>query len=179
MTKKDASPTERIEVTITYLEQLARPALTPPVAPATPHAILRCEKPPATFYRYMFNAVGEKHHWASRRYLPDDELLELIHQPTEEIYVLYRQGWPAGFAEISFAEPGEGLIRFFGLVPEAQGERVSPWFFYEILRNAWSRDISKLRIETCTEDSPAALILYQKMGFEVTHQGKGLIEWRG
>lgn len=173
------SPSERIKVTITYLEQTAPPRISSLARPALQMAIMKCHEPPATFYRYIYNAVGGPHKWVSRRYLGDKELAALITNHTTEIYILYKEGWPAGFAEIDNADQDKPAIRFFGLIPEAQGLGLGRWFFYEILGMIWAKGPQSVRIDTCTLDSPAALQLYQRAGFNVIDQGTGIIEWRG
>ena len=112
---------ERHEVTITYLEQTAPPKLSAMGLPAQQLALMKCHQPPAGFYRHIYNAVGEPHKWVSRRYMDDAELLGLIHHDDTEIYVLHTDGWAAGFAEIDWSAIKTPAIRFFGLVPEAQG----------------------------------------------------------
>ncbi|ADM10415.1 acetyltransferase, GNAT family protein [Parvularcula bermudensis HTCC2503] len=170
---------ERIEAVITYLEQTKRPSSPKPAQPKGRHAILRCEEPPVSFYRYIYSAVGTPHKWVSRRYLNDDDLSALICKPSVNIFVLYREGWVAGFAELEHIDTSLIEIRFFGLVPEAKNKGLGGWFLYEILQMAWQHDPQKIRIETCSLDDPAALRLYQKMGFSVYGQATGVIEWYG
>lgn len=169
---------ERFSVTITYLEQhgISRRRRA---TPALPIALLPCRRPPVRFYRHLYNTVGEDHKWVSRRYMPDDKLERVIHQPGTELFVLYLDGWPAGFAEF---KPGkaDGIdIKFFGLIPEARGRGLGAFFFDELLTTIWARSPRVVRIETCSMDSPAALRIYQRAGFSVTGQGAGVIEWLG
>lgn len=174
---------ERHEVTITYLEQLAPPVGVPPARPSGKFALMRVDDPPLSYYRYLFDVIGTPHRWISRRYLSDADLVAKIHAETCEIYVLYSDGWPAGFVELALppngGEGGDVGIQFFGLVPEVQGQRIGPWLMHETVRMIWRRAPRRVFIETCTLDSPAALRLYQRMGFSVYDQGKGVVEWRG
>ncbi|MEM9234407.1 MAG: GNAT family N-acetyltransferase [Pseudomonadota bacterium] len=177
--KPPGTSPERHKVTITYLEQTAPPPLGQVARPAQNVAILRAEKPPVTFYQYIYNAVGEAHKWVSRRYMDADELRGLIHTEETAIYILYTDGWPAGFAEIDLAEATRPAIKFFGLVPEAQHKGLGRWFFYEVLGLIWAKSPQAVRIDTCSMDSPTALRLYQRAGFNVVGQETGLIEWYG
>lgn len=167
------------EVTVTFLEQDTRERMPRIPRPAQPGAILRAEGMPPSFYRYLFDAVGGPHKWVSRRYLSDSELAAIIHDDKAQIFVLYRDGWPAGFAELNTGHALGTEIKFFGLLPEAQGLGLGRWFFHEVAQLAWDGGASKLVIETCTLDNPHALRIYQRMGFSVYDQGKGLVEWRG
>ena len=58
-----------------------------------------------------------------------------------------------------------GNLAYFGLMPEAVGQRLGYFFLYHAVMNAWLRPISKLLVNTCTLDHPRALPLYQRMGF--------------
>lgn len=172
-------PLERHEVTIHYLEQRV-PLDRPPLPrPARQVAIMRAERPPLAFYRFLFNGVGEAHRWISRRYMTDAELEKRIHNDDTHIYVLYADGSPAGFGELDSRKPAEVSIKFFGLLPETQGRGLGRWFFREITDLAWQLRRGRVIIETCSLDSPRALRLYQREGFTLYDQGRGLIEWRG
>ncbi len=84
------------EVTITYLEQMSRPALKQVSPPAGKYAIVRAEQPPLHYYRYLFDQVGAEYHWVSRRYMGDEELQSIIHDADVYIYTLTYNGAPIG-----------------------------------------------------------------------------------
>ncbi|MEM9839146.1 MAG: GNAT family N-acetyltransferase [Pseudomonadota bacterium] len=172
-------PLERHRVTIHYLEQTApREQMSIP-APARKLALMRAEKPPVAFYRFLFNTVGEPHRWISRRYMSDDDLVQIIHDPKVFIYVLYTDGSPIGFGEVDGREKGQAAIKFFGLLPEAQGQGLGRWFFREVTELAWLLRRGRVIIETCSLDNPRALQLYQREGFTLYDQATGVIEWLG
>ena len=174
----DASPA-RHDVTVTYLEQRSPPRGLAPARPSVRTAMMRATRPPLNFYRYVWNAVGEPHRWVSRRYMDDDDLAGIVHDDRVAIYVLYKEGWPAGFAEIDWRRAGLADFKFFGLVPEAQGDGLGRWFLREVLGLVWAAGPERVIIETCSMDAPAALRMYQREGFSVYDQGSGVIEWRG
>jgi GNAT superfamily N-acetyltransferase len=154
-----------LPMTVTFLEMKAKPSVIPPPHPSTKIAILRAEKPPVHFYRYLYNTIGEPYYWVDRRRMDDASLKELIQSPALELYVLYVDGNPAGMAELDFREPHIGLLAYFGLMPEYIGRRLGYYFLYHTVQNAWTRSISTLLVNTCTLDHPRALPLYQRMGF--------------
>src|SRR5882762_7074491 len=86
----------RIPMTVTFLEMRSKPAALPPPQPKGKVAILRAEKPPVHYYRYLYNTIGEPYYWVDRRKLSDEALAEIIHHPQVEMYVLYADGCPAG-----------------------------------------------------------------------------------
>ena len=106
-------------------------------------------------------------------------MAEIVHDDRVAIYVLYKEGWPAGFAEIDWRRRPLAEVKFFGLVPEAQGAGLGRWFLRQVLDLVWSAAPERVIIETCTMDAPQALRMYQRAGFSVYDQGRGVIEWRG
>lgn len=175
----NGSSSNRHDVTVTYLEQRVPPRGPAPARPPCRTAMMRAHRPPLSFYRYVWNAVGEPHRWISRRYMDDEDLAEIVHDDRVAIYVLYKEGWPAGFAEVDWRRRPLADFKFFGVVPEAQGEGLGRWFLRQVLDLVWSADPQRVIIETCSMDSPAALRMYQRAGFSVYDQGTGVIEWRG
>ncbi|WP_375203089.1 GNAT family N-acetyltransferase [Hyphococcus sp.] len=167
---------DRIEVTITYLEQSSRPNLPRPPTPKRKTALMRVENPPIHFYRYLYDLVGAPWNWISRRKMNDEDLAALIHDPDVYLYVLYVDGAPGGMAEIDARKPDVHELKFFGLSPDYVGCGLGRFFLANVLDLAWSHGPQKLRLETCTLDHPAALPLYQKFGFAVTDRRSGVVE---
>jgi GNAT superfamily N-acetyltransferase len=169
---------DRIPVTITYLEQASRPVLGP--APALGDrmrlALMRVTKPPVHFYRYLYDLVGARYNWVSRRKLTDEQLAAIICDDDVYLYVLYSGGAPAGMAEIDARDPDVHELKFFGLAPDFTGRGLGRYFLTHVIDLAWSRAPERLRLETCTLDHPAALPLYQKMGFSVIDRRSGFVE---
>ncbi|MEO1251951.1 MAG: GNAT family N-acetyltransferase [Pseudomonadota bacterium] len=167
---------KRLSVKITFLEQRARPADATPAPAIGKIAILRAERSPLHFYRYLYRLVGDPWNWVSRRRLDDVDLAEIIHDPEVYILVLYLDGAPAGFAEIDNRLAAFAEIRFFGIAPDAIGRRLGRYFLSQVLHMAWDLQPRKIRLETCTLDHPAALPLYQKLGFEVVDRRDGVVD---
>ena len=155
----------RISTVVTFLEMKSRPHAIPPPRPKGKVALLRAEHPPVHFYRYLYDAVGRLYQWVDRKKLSDAQLAEILEDKGVEIYVLYIEGCPAGFAELDFREDDIGQLAYFGLVPNYVGRKLSYFFLYHATTNAWTKPISKLRVNTCTLDNPRALPLYQRLGF--------------
>lgn len=166
----------KIDVTITYLEQSSRPALPPAPKPPLKLAILRAEKPPAHFYRYLYRLIGDPYHWMSRRGLSDDKLAAIIQDPNVYVYVLYVGGVPTGLAELDARRRDIVELKFFGLSQEHHGSGLGRFFLSNAIDLAWALGPKRVRLETCTLDHPAALPLYQKFGFTVFDQRQGQVE---
>jgi len=166
----------KIDVTITYLEQTARPVLPTPLRPPGKIAIMRAESPPVVFYRYLYRLIGDPHYWMSRRHLADADLARIITDPRVYVYVLYVGGVPAGMGEIDMRSDAAAELKFFGVASGFQGKGLGRFFLSHVIDLAWSHGPQKLRLETCTLDHPAALPLYQRLGFSVFDQQSGQID---
>ena len=158
-------PTRLIETTVTYLEMDQRPTRPTVAAPSGKLAILRAEKPTASFYRYLYDAVGEAWNWTDRRVIGDDALTAIIGDPKVEIYVLYVGGVPAGFAELDRRIEGEVELVYFGLLPDFAGRGLGRYFLDWALHAAWSSEPRRVWVHTCDLDDPRALPIYQRAGF--------------
>jgi GNAT superfamily N-acetyltransferase len=158
---------DTIEVTITYLQMLARP--TRPQAPLPGGkrrlSLIRAERPPVEFYRYLYYAVGGPWSWYERNQLSDEKLVEIIHDEGVEIYVLYVEGAPAGYAELDFRNSPDVELAYFGLTPDFIGQGYGGYLLDWTIDTAWTRQPGRLWVHTCTLDHPAALPFYQKAGF--------------
>lgn len=150
---------------VTYLEMTARPVLPPPPQPRLRTMMLKAERPPVHFYRYLYDRIGHDYFWVDRLKLSDAEIAGIVHDEKVAIYVLHAEGWPAGMAELDFREPDVCQLAYFGLMPEAIGQRLGPLFLHHAIENAWVEPIEKLLVNTCTLDHPKALALYQRFGF--------------
>jgi GNAT superfamily N-acetyltransferase len=170
---------ERLPTTITFLEMRAqsvhRP--TPPFDLAKGRvAVLKADNPPIHFYRYLYDAVGSPWHWVDRKRLSDAELGAIIHDPKLEIFVLYVEGCPAGYAELDFRGLPTADLAYFGLMPEYLGRRLGAFFLSTAISTMWSKGAERLKVNTCTLDHPRALPLYQQMGFTPYAQREAFVE---
>ena len=156
-----------LEDTITYLEMLARPTGRRVPAPLETLALMRAEACTVSFYRYLYDTVGEPWLWFERRMIGDLALAAQIGKPTIEIFVLYVRGVPAGFFELDTAAACETKLCYFGLIPDFIGRRLGPYLLQAAIDHAWSRPIDRFWLHTSTFDHPKALRVYQRAGFVV------------
>ncbi len=79
--------------------------------------------------------------------------------------MLYLDGAPAGFFDINPHQPDETEIAYFGMMEHATGLGLGRWFLGAAIEAAWATEPKQVVVQTCTLDHPAALPLYQKLGF--------------
>ena len=156
---------ELLDTTVTYLEMREPPRRPTTPAPLGKLAILRAERPTVSFYRYLYDTVGEPWNWSERRMLDDETLRTIIHDPRIELYVLYVAGVPAGFVELDRRVDGDIEIAYFGFVPDFIGRGLGPYFLDWGVSQAWTHEPTRVWVNTCTLDHPRALGLYQRAGF--------------
>lgn len=168
-----------LPVKVTELEMRAIPARREP-APSGPRiALMRASGVTPAFYRFLYREVGKPHHWLVRRDLDDEMLLAEIAPENSELFVLYVDGCPAGFFELALGgRPALVEIQYFGLMPAYQGRGLGRFFLSEAVFAAWAHKPEKVCIETNTLDSPRAIIMYQRMGFEpVLQRNEKVLAW--
>ncbi len=171
------SPDGKLENVITYLEMTEKPVQPlPKLKCDRTVALLRCKQPPLSFYRFLYNSVGEPWLWWERRRMADEPLQDIIHDPLVEIYVLYVDGAPAGYAELDRRIPKEVELAYFGLLPEFIGQGLGPYLLASAIDIAWSHDPERLHLHTNTLDHPKALSVYQRCGFTAYKQEKAVID---
>jgi len=156
----------KLNFTITYLEMTERPTLATAHPPHhTKTALMRAHRPTISFYRFLYNGVGEGWNWWYRREMPDKDLSAILEDELVEVYVLYVEGVPAGYFELDRREEPTIDLAYFGLLPQFVGKRLGPYLLYSAIEQAWSYEPERLTVNTNTMDHPRALPLYQKMGF--------------
>jgi GNAT superfamily N-acetyltransferase len=162
-----------VETTVTFLKMDA-PAghrIHPPRT-AGRLMLVAAPKPPVSFYRYLYEAVGKPWIWVNRRRSADGDLATLIHDDRVEIYVLHVDGAPAGYAEIDRRQTTHAELAYFGLTPDFIGRGLGAWFLNEAIGLAWGKQPPQLTVQTCTLDHPRALRNYQRCGFIPVRQSR-------
>lgn len=159
----EASSLPLLNITITYLQMLEPPP-APPTLPADA-LIMHAVKPTVSFYRYLYNTIGEPWLWFERRRISDDALAKLICVSSIEVYVLYIDGVPAGYGELDVSHAAETKLVYFGLLPEFIGRGYGKRFLQHLCHLAWREHTERVWVHTCNLDHPRALSVYQSVGF--------------
>lgn len=171
---KPAKP-KSLKATVTHLQMTRRPRTSTPL-PVNLHAtLMRATDIPLHFYRYLQWQVGQEWHWVERLRMSDAQLAEIVHAKTTRIFVLSVDGAPAGFFELSDREEATVELCYFGLMDHVRKRGLGQWMLGQALSTAWSTTPARVIVSTNTLDHPAALPLYQKMGFEPVSQNGAII----
>ena len=165
------------DVTITFLEMRARPAL-PRIEPAGPVALLRAKTPTTAFYHYLYDAVGRAWYWTDRKQLNDEDLAAIIQDARVEIYVLHADGVPAGYFELDRRRAPTVDLAYFGIMADFIGRRLGPYLLARAIETAWTGGTERFTVNTCTLDHPRALPMYQRFGFVPYERRRVPPPWR-
>ncbi len=137
--------------------------------------IMPVKKPTIDFYRFLYNTVGRNFSWFDRKLMNDSELKSIIHSENTYIFVLYKDGNPAGFAEFNYTSKEIELV-YFGIMEEFHGMKLSNYFLSITINQMREYDHTRIWLHTCELDHPAAVYIYEKAGFvkfkEEIHQQK-------
>ena len=171
----DEPKPEHIPVTVTFLEMSAPPAHYPPLPHNRQIALLRARNVPVHFYRYLADRVGRKWHWVNILRTDEETLQAELWKPERDIRVLYLDGAPAGFFDIKPHLPQTAEVAYFGMMEHATGQGIGRWFLGAAIEAAWAQRPRAVTVQTCTMDHPAALPLYQKLGFSPVGQSEEMV----
>ena len=169
-------PAGKVASTITYLQMTEPPSAPPPAPPPGKLALLRAEEPTVSFYRYLYDTIGEEWLWYERRAMDDESLEAVIRHPQVELYVLYVGGVPAGYGELDRRQTPDIEVAYFGLMPEFIGRRLGSYLLRCVVDIAWAHHPKRVWLHTCDLDHPSALAVYQRGGFEPYDQETVIID---
>jgi len=153
-----------IATVVTNLEMFERPAADPVAFPEgiTLEALV---SPTPAYFRELYRKVGTEWLWSSRILMPDDELAAILNKESVDIYAVRHGNEDIGLLELDFSEPDECELGYFGLVGNSTGKGLGKALMSHASELAWSRQIKRFWVHTCTFDSPAALRFYMRSGF--------------
>jgi GNAT superfamily N-acetyltransferase len=126
----------------------------------------RVGAPDPTWYRSLFQRVGEPYLWSSRLAAGNAELRHVLNDPGIEVYALRDGGDDVGLLELDFRIAGQCEIGFFGLLERTVGTGAGRYLMNRALERTWTRDVARVWVHTCNLDHPAALAFYIRSGFE-------------
>lgn len=156
-------PAGKIAAVVTHLEMTERPPKRP--EPPGTWTLRRVEQPALDWFRELYRRVGEGWLWFSRTRMKDAELAAIIQSPQVEVYALVANDRDEGLLELDFRGAGQCEVVFFGVTEKLIGVGAARFLMNRALELAWSRDVKRVWVHTCTFDHPSAVAFYQRSGF--------------
>ncbi|MEM8654229.1 MAG: GNAT family N-acetyltransferase [Pseudomonadota bacterium] len=157
-------PKGKIATVVTNLEMRARPE-TRDVPTPEGWTLTRIQTPTTDWYRALFAAVGADWLWFGRLKLPEAELDAILSNPKVHVYTLQKDGMDGALLELDFRTDKECELAYFGLTAPLIGTGAGRFLMNAAIDAAWSADITRFHVFTCTLDSPQALGFYRRSGF--------------
>ena len=156
-------PAGKIAAVVTHMEMTARPARRPD--PRGAWTLRKVAHPGTDWFRELYLRIGAEWMWYARMKMSDADLAAKIQSPHVDVCALVHEGRDEGLLELDFREAGACEIGMFGVTANLFGTGAGRWLMDRTLELAWSRDVSRVWLHTCTFDHPTALALYQRSGF--------------
>lgn len=152
-------------VRVSYLELRAAPAAPAERAGAERVALERLSR---ADYLRLYQRVGAPVRWDQRLQMPAPELERLLESERLHLYLLRSlAGEAIGLCEFDRGEFPDVELKNFGVVPAAQGHRLGQWLLSVALSAEWCSGATRIWLHTDSWDHPAAIPLYQRVGFSV------------
>ncbi|MEL6217578.1 MAG: GNAT family N-acetyltransferase [Pseudomonadota bacterium] len=163
---------ETVTVTRTYLEMAERPeAPATPLPHGTRASVLAAVEPPVHWFLYLYGTIGRDWEWVDWFRASEAEQEAFVGSPGTSLHTLMLEGAAGGAFMLDTREDGICDLAYFGLMPHGVGRGLGRWFLDTAIRTGWDRPgVAKMTVNTCTLDHPAALGLYQRMGFRPVDQ---------
>lgn len=157
----------KVDLTTTYFEMTEPPRRARARACPPGLTILKAEKPPIHFYRYLYDTIGAPWVWWERKRQTDTRIAEDLHHPEVDLYVPYLHGVPIGMSEVDWRAFPEVKLPYFGVVPEFCGFGIGGYLLDWTVDRVFERGASRFWLTTCSLDSPRAIPAYLKAGFTI------------
>lgn len=161
-------PPGELATVVTYLEMGERPRPAP--LPASPLRLERWRTPKPDACRALFRKVGARWLWFSRLAKDDDALVAILSDPGIEVHTVVVESDVVGMVELDFRDLERCELTYLALVPELAGKGHGRGLLARTLALAWRPGVTRVEVQTCTLDHPAALPAYLRAGFVVTRR---------
>ena len=118
--------------------------------------------------KFFYKQVGKKYKWVDRLVWSDERWIKYISDKNLETYVISKSNELVGFFELLYnPEFNDTEISYFGLLDEYIGKGIGSYALSTALKKAFSRNIKRVWLHTCTLDHPNALKNYLARGMTV------------
>jgi GNAT superfamily N-acetyltransferase len=159
----------KARVTVTFLRMDSPPATPAPKLPASLRVVLM-RNPSVSFYRFLYNTVGEDYLWWLNRVMSDADLARMLAKPSVTIHVLSEGETVGGFFQLDSSHWPDVNLSYFGLMPHMVGHGVGAAFLRYAVDEVWRAGATGMTVNTCTADHPRALPNYLRAGFDIVRQ---------
>ena len=160
----------RIAVTRTYLELRRPEELRASAAPPRTPALARAWPIGADDYLAVYTLVGARWHWRDRLAWTRARLDAHLASPDVQVWVARLDDEVAGYFELQRLSDDARELVYFGLSAAFIGRGLGGWLLTRAVEIALAEGASRISLNTCTLDGPAALPNYLARGFRIVRE---------
>jgi GNAT superfamily N-acetyltransferase len=153
-----------VDVTIHYLELVQPADFRPKRSGRAGVRFAMVPVPMPELNRFFYCAVGAAWTWYERRSWTLAQWAAAM-GPELETWVLSVDGIPAGYTELKQLDDGAVELNYFGLLAPYVGAGFGAHLLTEAVDRAWAMGATRVVLNTCSLDHPAALGNYLARGF--------------
>jgi len=118
--------------------------------------------------KFFYRQIGKDHFWRDRLLWSDKEWKKYINSKNLETGIIKINDNLAGFYEQEFHKDKHEIeLIQMGILKEYQGNKLGSCLLKHIIQNAFSRDIKRLWVHTCSLDHKHALANYLSKGLKI------------
>lgn len=159
----------RVDVTVWHMELGVHAEFQPSVRQRS-YALAQVTAPSPEFFRFLYVSVGSGYHWTDRLPWSLDEWAARLADPSVEVWVAWADGAPLGYLELQRRTDGVVEICYFGLLPHAVGAGQGGVLLSDAVERAWALGATRVYLNSCSLDHPAAMANYRARGFRVVRE---------
>ena len=154
------------EVTVWYLQQ-DEPAQLQPASDPGGLDIREAKVRQWRVNRFLYELVGGPWQWVDKLPWGEQQWREYAERESLRTWIAHVEGSPAGYFELEKRDDGSVEICYFGLAEPFFGKGLGGFLLTRAIEEAWGWGASRVTVNTCSLDHPAALSNYQARGFNL------------
>lgn len=158
-----------VDVEVTYLELLASDRADASPARVAFDLTRVPQSDAARVAAEMYRRVGTPWHWTDRRHWTDAEWRDAVERENVEVWTAGIAGEPIGYFQLRVDDDAVELD-YFGLLSGHTGKGYGGAMLNAALDRAFALGRSRVTLNTCTLDHPAALRNYLARGFSIVRR---------
>tara|TARA_B110000967_G_C18731310_1_gene482723 strand:+ start:376 stop:885 length:510 start_codon:yes stop_codon:yes gene_type:complete len=118
--------------------------------------------------KFFYRQIGKDHFWRDRLLWSDKEWEKYINNKNLETGIMTFDGELIGFYEQEFHQTRNEIeLIQMGILKEYQSKKFGSFLLKHIIKQAFNKNIERLRVHTCSLDHRHALDNYLSKGFTV------------
>jgi len=151
-----------------YLEIRSISSLRIVLAPSEKYFLSLVEKNDFQLNKFFYKNIGKKYNWVDRLKWSDQNWMKYISNKNLYTFILKENDELVGYFELIFyPENKEVEFAYLGILEEYYGKKLGGYLLSEAIKQAFSLNIKRAWVHTCSLDNPNALFNYISRGMKI------------